>query len=527
MLRSEAHIQDYYRLIQYLASREIKPAGNVAPNGRGLMCKASSLYDHSDPIFKAAFRGEESARFLHKVLQLDLESWWTGIGLRARPSNGVMSSEDYLECTLAMDGRWMSNTSDQYFDQDAEIVSAYLSFDRQELRKWPQSTWEQISKARMFKVKEDVSDQQSYRQARMQLLAREHTHCALKDAGRAAYRRLIWSQVKFLEAPAADFVFGKLPNGGLPSTALVFEHLQFLASMCKDVNQRDLEEYLKDIQACYTSLQDAAGIQHLLPGIRNAKIWFNIDATQLDKIMKPQLESSLTTAKLICLNSPVDFKPIRYARKFLTPYESLLTRLGCKSVVQPDVAAPRPIRIQSTPILTEIRKLRDQGVLTDVTFEVNGERKAAHKIFLVAVSEHCKQLFLGEWGRLLKQGAIIEIDYLQFGALSAMIDFAYTGEFVAPVLKNPMDSNEIADALDDMLDLLEGTNLWFIDRLHELTEDYLLSPAISQNWIRVDNVVRVKERAEGLRAPRLVKHCEDLIVANKEIVDAVAASDDE
>lgn len=177
--------------------------------------------------------------------------------------------------------------------------------------------------------------------------------------------------------------------------------------------------------------------------------------------------------------------------------------------------------------LIEIRRLRDQSILTDVIFEVNGNKKAAHKIFLVVVSEYCKKRFLGEWGRLLERGATITPDILSFDSLSAMVNFAYTGEFVAPVLRNPMDNNEIADALDCMLDLLKGTDMWFLDRLHDLAEDFLLSPSISEKWIRVDNVVEVKKHAKIARASRLEKHCEDLIVANKEIVEALAASDED
>lgn len=303
IITSEAPRQQYFRLVRDLAAHGIKPSGNVALNGRGVMCKVESLYDYEDAIFEAAFRGEDSARFLHKDMR-PLRSFWILAGLRTRPATGVMSSEDYFQCAMAMDRRWTPNTWDQIFAQDAETVSAYLSFDRPDFRTWLQSTWDQISKVRMFHVDENVSHQRPYRQARMQMMAREHTHCALEAASRTTYTRIVWSQVKFLKNPAATAVFEKLPKGGLPSTTLVYKHLQFLISLCKDVSQRDLKEYLRDVQACYTHLQDAADAKGLLPGIRDAKIWFNLDITQLDKILKQQLEASLTTAKLLCLNSP-------------------------------------------------------------------------------------------------------------------------------------------------------------------------------------------------------------------------------
>lgn len=170
--------------------------------------------------------------------------------------------------------------------------------------------------------------------------------------------------------------------------------------------------------------------------------------------------------------------------------------------------------------MSKIRKLREQSQLTDVIFKAEGREMPAHKIFLAAVSGWCETQFLGEWGRMLEHDPTITIEGVSFNTLSSMIEFAYTGEFVPPTLKDPTNNEQIADALDDVLDLLDGTSRWFLDSLHDFAEDFLVSPSISKNWIRPDNVVDVKERAESVstRAPRLAKHCEEFIALNGGIV---------
>lgn len=233
--------QHHLRLVQKLWAHSVKPSASIAPNGNGVLRKANDLYDRDDEIFQSAFREEELARFLHPDFR-NLRSYWVSIGLRARPATQVMSSDDYLQCALALDRRYKPQAWNQVFDQDALVVSAYLRYDQQAFHTWSISIWEQISKVRMFEVQVNVLNQRSYRQDRMRQIAREHTHCALEDTGRTGDMRVLWSQVKFLKDGPAASVFGKLPRGGSPSTETVYKQLQFLISKRSDVTQSDLQE---------------------------------------------------------------------------------------------------------------------------------------------------------------------------------------------------------------------------------------------------------------------------------------------
>ena len=199
--------------------------------------------------------------------------------------------------------------------------------------------------------------------------------------------------------------------------------------------------------------------------------------------------------------------------------------LGCKTVKQPTLTAPGQSadtrELSLAAAMTEMRELRDQHQLTDVVLEAEGNKYPAHKIVLAAVSKYCKVQFAGEWGRLLQHQATIHLEGLRATTLCQMIDFAYTGSFEWPQLQDPDNNAQIADNLDELLDLLDGTNMWMLDRLHSMTQDFLTSQSWSAIYIRVDNMTAVKDRAQEARAERLLKHCKDFEITNLDFVEAL------
>lgn len=122
--------------------------------------------------------------------------------------------------------------------------------------------------------------------------------------------------------------------------------------------------------------------------------------------------------------------------------------------------------------MTEMREIKDQRQLTDVILEAEGIQHPAHKIVLAAVSKYCKAQLAGEWGRLSRHKATVHLEELRTKTLSQMIEFAYTGEFHWPQLQDPEDNTGIADTLDELLDLLDGKNMWMLDRLHGMRQAF-------------------------------------------------------
>lgn len=475
-LPSAVSLDQYRELIESIAHHGLLPAESIAMDGDKKMCQPSSLYDHQDAVFSAAFRGQKSTRFLHSVLRLPwLHDYWCRLHLR-RSQVGV-DSLTLINCARAISLR-MSDNPSQELVRDANIVADYLF-----TQSWPEDVRYEILGLKIFPVREDVSRQKAFRQERMRALAAQQSHFSLEDVGRQCDERILWSQVPFLSNPAGDVVLrNQLHNDGAPPAEMVFRHLEYLVNIRNEVPVTDVVEYLKDIQATYAYLQDEAASTKLIPEVREAVVWANLEISEIDRITIQDFASSLTPAKLLCMNCPADPLPIKVARKFLVPYEQLLRSLGCPTVWQPE-ENKMPSSTHSDDLLVpmasamaKIRHLRDQHQFVDVIFEAEGQCKPAHRIFMVAVSDYCKAQFAGGWGLLLKPQITIQLEDMTFKALSQMVDYAYTGEVILP-MNEPEDNEELAAQLDECLELLEGANRWLIERVHILAEEHILNRA--------------------------------------------------
>lgn len=473
-----AGLEEYVGFVHCLAQSSVRTGWyKLAPNGAGELCHASSLFDHEEPIFLAAFREEEPTRYLNlKLRGPSLKSFWVFNGLRTNHSARGLTAEDYLLCAVAIERRWLNKTLSQTFCQDAQIVASYLRWDK-DVQSWPQITWNSLCKIHMFRVIDEFSGERAYRRNQMHQIAQRQSYRCLEDIAQDKYKPILWSQSTFSHEPPADFVFKQLPNWGLPSVVEVFNHVQFLISICTDIGPDDMVDYFKDIQASYTYLQVNQAHVQLIPGIRDVSLWINLDTTDITAISARDIERNILPAKSLCLNCPTDPLPLKVARKFLVPYEMLLKALGCESIVQPTI----PISLTSdseppmTAALKKMRDLRDKGHLVDVIFVAEGFEKPAHKIFMAAVSSYCEAQFLGEWGRILQHPAKIMIRDMRFRTLCQMVDFAYMGVVEWANVQDPNDNDEVATKLDELLDLLQGTDRWFLGRLHEKAEDHIMS----------------------------------------------------
>lgn len=473
----EVGVQAYKVFIQYLAAHKVRSI-NIALNGFGSLCNPRSLFDHKDSVFSAAFRRHKKVRFLHPDLQSDsLRDFWMAVGLKRGPDSGVMADVDFLDCARAIEAR-NNDTSDRSFNQDAEKVAKQLCWDLPLLRQWRDHVWGKISSLCIFLVEHNVDEEPIYRQARMRKLAARETYDCLADLGRKSDKSIVWSQVAFPKETPAPFVYGKLPNGGFPSVEKVVDHIKYLIDMLDMLSLEDVPEYLKDMQASYGYLSDRISSTSGVRGIQDAKIWINLDTTDTTTISATNIKDALLPASLLCLNCPTDPLPLRVARKFLVPYEPLLKALGCQSVVQPTLRPRNSANSSEFPMaasVAKMRELRDQEILIDVIFEVDGQEKKAHRIVMAAVSAYCQAQFSGEWGRSLQQVTKIRLEDIKYKTLSQMVDFAYSGEINWPTLTDRTNNEEIAEKLDELLDLLQATDMWFLTRLHDITEYFILA----------------------------------------------------
>ena len=517
---------EYRAFVQELADNKIITSVTIAPNGSGTMCDASTLYDHEDEVFRSAFRLEDSSRFLHRNMRSkSIHKYWISLGLRSRGPTKVFSSEDYVECAKAIERRFQptGSTQTETFCQDSKEVAMYLLYDNPKLRNWPVSSWIEIAKIRMFRVEDNYSGEQDYRRSRMIEVALKQDHCSLLGVCKRSDIDITWSQLPILKWEPIGYVFERLPRGGKPAADVVLEHLKYMVGQCKQISDNNLRSYVNNIRATYAYLQENSESAKMIPGIKDSRVFFNIDTTEVDVLSAMDLHRSLTSARFLCLNSPVDAGIVKATRKFLLPYEQLLKALDCKSLVQPTTRATRPSADETeSPMITamkEILSLRDKRQLIDVVFEAERREKPAHRILLAAVSGYCRAQFSGQWGHLLASHVKIQIEDIRYVTLSQMVDFAYTSKIDWPRVRDPANNDEIAKVLDELLDLLQATDMWLLKTLHTMTENEIIDNA--RIYIRPDNVESVRDIAKDANASGLVTHCNTFIGDNASFVAAM------
>ena len=157
-------------------------------------------------------------------------------------------------------------------------------------------------------------------------------------------------------------------------------------------------------------------------------------------------------------------------------------------------------------------ELREKGKLVDVSFSAEGVTVPAHKVVLAAASPYCNAQFSDIWSQPM--GAIA-FDYGCGNAstLRTLVAFAYGTPYTGPALQNEEDAEEIANNLDEILDVLVCANAWQMDDLRNQVEDFLIDTA--GIYRRADNVEELKRIATEANASRLVQDCDEYMKLNK------------
>lgn len=210
-------------------------------------------------------------------------------------------------------------------------------------------------------------------------------------------------------------------------------------------------------------------------------------------------------------------------RKFLTPYEKLLKALDVHAVVDREFDTRDVSEDTETPsdsLANNYRRLRDQGYLLDVVFQAKGGSKPAHKVAMAAVSAYCKVQFSGPWGSILAQNGnnTIPVD-IKYDTLSRIVDFAYDGTVLWTPLPEEPTNDQIANRLDEILDLLQAADMWIMPHQKMITENHLRMPENFRVNVRIHNVEGVLEEALKARADGLAEQCRLYRDDNRKFVD--------
>ena len=303
-LSSPEMIQKFLRFTKMLAKNNVKSDYKIAPDGEGNLQLPCELFDHDESLFADAFYHEQDKRFLVPEFRVSgLRQFFLKLGLRSANSTRGISGKDYLACAQAVDQRSSLDSSNAALVKAARAVRRHLRWEKKEFEHWDPKIWLELGSLRVFKCVTDVTDQPMYRRVRMQTVAKGFPYCSFEEAIAQPNLHLCWSQVKIVRDPLATTVVARLPNKGLPGLLQVFEHLIYMVETYSGVPQNELSRYLQDVRGCYKFLQNQSETIGL-PKIKTAKIWFNLDSTDTDRITKDQLDICLYGANQLCLEAP-------------------------------------------------------------------------------------------------------------------------------------------------------------------------------------------------------------------------------
>jgi sacsin len=487
----------------------------LAPNRAKKLRAAHDLFDHEDVIFTSAFRNEQQNVFLLGELE-EYKWFWLELGLKHRV-NGEFEPDDYILCLRKMRNR-LETSKDQTLDartvKDVQLVLEPLTTPSTALGRLRNLHWSDVANQATFPARVGFANQSPHRRETMALVAAAMPLLQLSNIIGSQYMSVCWSQTSFPAFEPTVTTLAKIPSKGKPTTLMTWKHLQHLADSMELLAGDAVRAFLSDLYDTYDYLQDNLEDSiNSFTEFRGSQVWFNLEVTERGLVRKADLELCRCGIENLILESSCDAKNLKSVRQGLIPYQRLLRALGCKSIVYPSVEQTETRPRQS--LSTSLEQLRREEKLLDVTLQAEEGDIRAHKVVLAAASGHFARHFKDYWSN----NNTINLKPFSHSTLSVVVDFAYTDAFVwknMQVQENHTE-DEIADKLDELLDLLEAANYFDMPDLLAQVENQILIPA--KKFIKEPNVLGILKRAADARARRVETYCTRFYAGNKEAVD--------
>ncbi|MCJ1404884.1 hypothetical protein MMC11_008110 [Xylographa trunciseda] len=218
----------------------------------GVMVKPSELYDHSDELFISAFRLEAMERFLFKDVEC-FHSFWRRVGLRCT-TNGNIHGSDYVTCLRAISNR-LEGPEDAYVDLDVATVLRPLCENDYALRNLSNDDWSLLATIIVFPLLSGFEDQPHFRRRPMESLAGSSKPLSLGQITSMEHLKVCWSQVPFASSEPSNWVLDRVSRMNYPTCAVVWKHLEYLASITTTIEESEVRLFLLDLFDSYEYLQ--------------------------------------------------------------------------------------------------------------------------------------------------------------------------------------------------------------------------------------------------------------------------------
>lgn len=167
----------------------IPPDCALALDGNCCFRFSHDLYDHSEGLFIAAFRGAEKRCFLHPDLR-HLKHWYTP-GLKS-----TVSGPYYYECAAYINKRISLWGPRVRLEIDAAIVFEYLRTNQSFIQEnWSAGDLGRIRSIQFVPLLRHLGGQPRHRRDKMSNISSARIFGSLEDCVDAKYLEVCWSQV--------------------------------------------------------------------------------------------------------------------------------------------------------------------------------------------------------------------------------------------------------------------------------------------------------------------------------------------
>ncbi|CUS15651.1 unnamed protein product [Tuber aestivum] len=500
------NIGEYQRFLDivYKENRSIFNCCNLAVNRDLCFCSPSTLYNSSEPLFRAAFRDQASSRFLCQ--ELAESQVWRDFLIEN------VSGPTYIECARAIERRNSRKIPDDQIKHDSRIVFHHLCWDYREMGSWDTSIWEALLNTHFAPVQEATPSlgQSQLRSRQRERFWQQNKLVAISEAVDPRFEEISWSQKPVLRkqlGPLALTMITSIKPMITPTT--VIGHLKFLASHREEITEDELPTRISEIKMAYEYLEEKIPTYSIQ---ENALIWLNIEYEDRSGMALETFRNSWSCARNLCLNIEYDSGEIRRVCSFLGRFHNLLEHAKVHILRLRKRRIPQPPRIQS-PILQGLLDLRNQGLLCDVTIISPLQTFKAHKVVLASVSNYWRGMFSSQFKESSTTEVLLQDDP---NTIKVLLDYIYTNKFI-----KPPHEEDVTRQLENLLDQLEKSDKWLLQSFKHSMEHYLSDPY----WIRPETAKSILSSSRTCNAEQLAQVCEEYIEDFREIVEMEAADE--
>ncbi|KAG9010588.1 hypothetical protein FRB93_003856 [Tulasnella sp. JGI-2019a] len=306
---------------------------------------------------------------------------------------------------------------------------------------------------------------------------------------RAEHAPVMWTQrASFATTPPA-FITMIMPDLGVPTAEEVVQYLEVLAT--EIAPQFPLDDGLLDdlVETYDWLLAHIDDTKRYLSQRRASLLWLNVIDPR-DKSTPWTWRSGRQLIFDLRFDNP---KREHYdVKDFLAPYRDLLLCSGAHEqdeVTLPDDFALEDEMNHGERLHLGWRDLRQNDWLTDIQFEVDGEVIRAHRGVLAAAMNHFRVALTGGY----QEGEVT-------ASPETPMVFPTTGITSAFAMQSVIESGP---ALEDLLALLDLSNMWMVDELKSQTQKAI----VDLKLVRLETYRAIQERAEACNATALVAVC--------------------